>query len=116
MQMTIFPAQTPAGEVLRTLLATRTMQSVRCTVKRAITSVTCVKVKICAYRDSNSVLHFRVRRCAGLSIPGQDNSFMLRIINIYSFLSIPLQYLFFILICFDNRIIRIIIFSGFIPL
>ena len=31
-QMTVFPAQTPARGDLRTLLATRTMQSVRCAV------------------------------------------------------------------------------------
>ena len=49
MQMTVFPAQTPAGGNLRTIIATRTMQSVRCAVfgrvKRAITNL--------------NVMHFR---------------------------------------------------------
>ena len=59
-----------------------------------------VTSKNCAYRDSNSDCFSRVRRSAGLSIPGWDTDcmscsvFICALRSLYSALkSIPLQYL-----------------------
>ena len=64
------------------------------------TGIICtVTSKNCAYRDSNSDCYSRVRRSAGLSIPGRDTDCMLcgvficALRSLYSALkSIPLHY------------------------
>ena len=77
-----------------------------CTCKLPCTSygilrlIGTVTSKNCAYRDSNSDCLSRVRRSAGLSIPGRDTDYMSCCVficvlrSLYSALkSIPLQYL-----------------------
>ena len=51
--MTVFQAQTPGGKDLQTLLATRTMQSVRCAVFSRITRGIKKTLKGFFYKDTH---------------------------------------------------------------